>query len=173
MNPPTVCKCINLAEKFGRRFRVEHEESYFAESPEFRAAEEVSLQIIPCRRGHIYPWTGSILAAYKAAGSTARKLAKLSFVTVYVDASDGTTLLFDVAHFEEVAKLMHPRKCRRLSPEQRARLSTMGAKYRFKHGVQTRPEPRVCVPKGPAGLGPVPDAAGVSEAFPANGRHSP
>ena len=94
------------------------------------------LQIVPCRVGHICPWGGSKLAAVtNTPGPTARKLAILSGASLWQDGSDGATVLFDVALFPQVARLMHPRRCRRLSDEQRAKLIEAGAKHRFSNGA--------------------------------------
>ncbi len=147
-------ECIDLAEQFGRQFRVEYEESYFTQYGPHARVDDPWLKIIPCRAGHICPWGGSMLAAVtNKAGPIARKLAALPSVTLWQDGSDGVTILFDVSDFAAVPKLMRPRRCRRLSPERRAKLLEAGAKYRFIHGVQACPEPRCCVPTGLDGLG--------------------
>jgi hypothetical protein len=75
------------------------------------------------------------------------------------------TVLFDVTNFDQVAKLMHPRRCRQLTLDQRERLVEAGAKYRFKPGVQNAPEPRPCVPTGLDGLGTTPEVPDISGAL--------
>ena len=112
--------CTDLHERFGDRYKIEHAESYAAERPEFRSQEEVWLQIIPCRFGHVYPYGGSALAVFvdghpKLAG----RLKRQGCCRVYCDGDDGTTLLFDVADFDKVAEIMRPKKRRRMTPEQR------------------------------------------------------
>ena len=119
----TVPTCIDLAERFGRRYRVEHEESYMAQYGPRARVKDPWLQTIPCRAGHIYPWGGSTLATVtNNAGPTARKLAALPDVTTWQDGSDGMTVLFDAANFTKVAKLMRPRRKRQstLTAAQRA-----------------------------------------------------
>jgi hypothetical protein len=70
--------CIDLAEQFGQRYRVEYEESYFAQYGPRARVDDPWLKIIPCRAGHICPWGGSQLAAVtNKTGPTARKLAAL------------------------------------------------------------------------------------------------
>ena len=70
--------------------------------------------------GPYLPVGRSTLAAVtNKAGPIARKLAALPGVTLWQDGSDGVTVLFDVSDFAAVAQIMHPRRCRRLSPEQR------------------------------------------------------
>jgi hypothetical protein len=139
VDPP----CIDLAEQFGQRYRVEYEESYFAQYGPRARVDDPWLKIIPCRAGHICPWGGSKLAAAtNKPGPTARKLAALPGAILWQDGSDGATVLFDVALFPRVAKLMDPRRCRRLSPEQRAKLIEAGAKHRFSGGAGARSEGR-------------------------------
>jgi hypothetical protein len=136
--------CINLRERLGDRFKLWHEESYQAERPEFRAEEEVWLQIIPCRSGHISPWGGNLLAACLPAGSVANRVRALPFTQVVQDGSDGANIVFPVDRFEEVAELVHPRRRRRLSLEGRRKLAQAGAKTRFQHGVGSKTNGRSC-----------------------------
>jgi len=114
-------RCVNLKERFGKRFKVRREESYEAENPKYRAEEEAWLQIIPCVGGEIYPHGGDTLAAYLRPGPRAESLKRLRCVRVKTLGSDGVTVLFDVADFDQVAGIMQPRKRAQpqLSPEQR------------------------------------------------------
>jgi hypothetical protein len=135
--------CIDLAERFGQQYRVEYEEGYFAQYGPRARVNDPWLQIVPCRAGHICPWGGSKLAAVtNKPGATARKLAALPAAILWQDGSDGATVLFDVALLPQVAKLMHLRRCRRMSPEQRAKLIEAGTKHRFASGVGARPDGR-------------------------------
>jgi hypothetical protein len=144
VDPP----CIDLAERFGRRYRVEYEESYFAQYGPRARVNDPWLKIIPCRLGHLMPWGGSMLAAVtNKPGPTARKLAALPGTILWQDGSDGATILFDVALFPQVAKLMHPK--RRRKPPTEAQLAAL-AEGRRPFGripVDKRaPEGRPCVP---------------------------
>jgi hypothetical protein len=112
--------CINLRQRFGDLYKVQFEESYYAERPEFRSEEAPWLMVIPCLNGHICPWGGRLLAACtRTAGPVARRLKKLPFAQVAQDGDDGANVLFDVRHFDEVAKIMKPRRRRRLSDQQK------------------------------------------------------
>jgi hypothetical protein len=149
VDPP----CIDLSERFGQRYRVEYEESYFAQYGPRARVNDPWLKIIPCRAGHICPWggrgtrgAGRLAAVTNTPGPTARKLAALPGASLWQDGSDGATVLFDGALFSQVAKLMHPRRCRRLSDERRAKLIEAGAKHRFSNGAGARSEGRPCVP---------------------------
>lgn len=139
--------CLDIRDRFGRRFKIEYEESYRAERPEFRTAEALWLTVIPCRHGHICPWGGDNLAACtKTAGPVARRLKALPFVDVAQDGSDGVNVVFHVEHLEEVAAIMQPRRRRVLSEPARVRLAEAGARTRFGRGIQTAPNERPCVP---------------------------
>ena len=141
--------CIDLKARFGRRYRVEYEESYYAEHGAGARVDDPWLMVIPCENGHICPWGGSTLAACtKAAGSVASRLKALSFTTVAQDGSDGANVLFDVEHFDVVAKIMKPRRRRRLSPEARHAAGERLAKWRFRQAVQTPDSARTCVSEG-------------------------
>jgi len=140
--------CINLKEMFGEQFKVEYEESYYAERSR-ETVEDPWLMVLLCENGHICPWGGSNLAACtNGSGSVAKRLKALPFTTVAQDGADGANVVFDVAHFDRVAEIMKPRRRRRLSPEARQRFAEAGAKTRFGHGTQADPEARPCVPAG-------------------------
>jgi len=142
--------CINLRERFGRRYRVEYEPSYYAERGAGARADDPWPMVIPCENGHICPWGGSTLTACtKAAGSVANRLKALPFTTVAQDGSDGANVLFDVNHFDVVATIMKPRRRRRLSPEARRAAGERLAKYQFRHAVQAPDLARPCEFGGP------------------------
>ncbi len=131
--------CINLQERFGRQYKVVYEESYYAQyGPNARIADPW-LTIVPCERGHIFPWAGDKLAASTdRRGPTARKLAALDFVTVAQDGDDGITAVFSIERFADVAALMLPRRRRRLSPEARKAAGERLARFQFRPAVETR-----------------------------------
>jgi hypothetical protein len=106
-----------LAKRFGRRYRVEYEQAYLPQYGRHARVNDPWLKIIPCLAGHICPWGGSTLAAVTdRAGRAARKLANLPGVTVWQDGDDGVTVLFDVAEFSRVARILHPRRRAARSP---------------------------------------------------------
>ncbi|MFC1597104.1 hypothetical protein ACFL5Q_04080 [Planctomycetota bacterium] len=112
--------CINLNQRFGDQYRVEYEESYYAERGENGRAEDPWLMILPCHHGHICPWGDTQLAACtRRPGQIVNRLKALQFTTVAQDSEDGANVLFDVKHFDQVAEIMRPRRRRRLSPEAR------------------------------------------------------
>ena len=124
--------CINLRERFGDAYRIRHEESYAAERSEFRAAEEPWLQIIPCRHGHIYPWSDTLLAvSTNRRGPVAGRIRELPFVAVVQDGSDGINATFPVEAFDQVAAIVRPKRRRRLTPEHRAAATERLRRFQF------------------------------------------
>ena len=125
--------CLNLKELFGDRYKLEYEESYYAERPEFRRQEEPWLTQIPCQHGHIGVWGDDwLVASTNHAGRVATRLRELPFTELAMDGADGANVLFTVDHFDEVAQILKPRRRRRLSEEHKARLAASNAKYRFR-----------------------------------------
>lgn len=140
--PPS--KCVNLRQEFGEKYRVEYEEAYFAEYGANARVEDPCLMIIPCQRGHhLFPWDESTLAvSLDNAPEIARKLRDLGCKIVQ-DGDDGATLVFPIERFEEVARVVKPRRRRRLSAEQRRKNAERLAKYAFSSAGQvdqSRPE---------------------------------
>jgi hypothetical protein len=114
-------QCVNLRERFGKRYRVRHEESWHAEGRRVACPE---LMILLCKYGHVYPWGGRMLAAsVDGYPKIAGRLRRLGCVEVAQDGDFGElTVIFDVADFVKVAKVMRPRRRRQMTPEQRAEL---------------------------------------------------
>lgn len=112
--------CINLEKRFGRRYRVDHEESWYAEGRRVACPE---LMILLCKYGHIYPWGGTGLAAsVDGFPKVAGRLRRLECVEVVQDGDFGElTVTFDVDDFRKVAKVMRPRRRQQVSltPKQR------------------------------------------------------
>lgn len=141
--------CVNLKEMFGDRFKIDVDESYYAERPELRREEEPWLTHVVCQHGHIGVWGEDLLvAATNSAGSVAMRLKALPFVQVAQDGADGVNVTFPLEHFDAVAEIMKPRKRRRLSEEQRAANIERLAKYQFPSARQNAPEPRICDARG-------------------------
>jgi hypothetical protein len=102
--------CINLKERFGRRFKVVYEESYCADRGNVARAEDPWLMIVPGRYGHIFPHGGSLLAAsVDGYRKVAGKLRRLPCCRVHQDGDDGElTVVFDVDDFGKVARIIRP-----------------------------------------------------------------
>jgi hypothetical protein len=120
-------KTINLKERFGDRYRVTFEESYFAERGKEARADDPWLQILLCRHGHISPCGGNILmTSTNKHGAVANQLAALRCVQVIQDGDDGINAIFCVDDFDTVAALMKPRRRRQVSERERERLGNLG-----------------------------------------------
>lgn len=114
-----MTECINLREEFGDRFRISFDPVY---DPKGRPRDKLDpwMMQIPCRRGVIYPYGGNLLAVEIDGHSVTRKrLRRLDGIAVHQDGDDGTTFLFDVEQFEQVAELVLPKRRRQLTEAQR------------------------------------------------------
>lgn len=112
---------INLKSRFGKTHKIITEIGGDKSDP--------SAYIIPCRHGHISVHGGRMLgAATTSRGPVAKRLMALPCVTVYLDASDGVNVTFDVSAFDAVASLMGARTRRRVSEETKARLREVALK---------------------------------------------
>ena len=113
--------CIDLKATFGRRYRVGYEESYYADRGAGARLPDPWLMIMPCRYGHIYPHGGETLAVFvDDHPKLTSVLRRLPCCQVYQDGDDGTTLLFNVADFPQVAKIIRPWRRQQFTPEQLA-----------------------------------------------------
>jgi len=125
----------NLRELFGRRYRIEYDPAHAGRK------DDPWLQVIPCRRGHIYPHGGDLLGlATNGRGSTATVIAKLPGVTVLQDGNDGINAVFPLRLFPQVAKLIKPRRRRQLTVEQRQLAALRLAQHRFSPARQNTSE---------------------------------
>jgi hypothetical protein len=123
--------CIDLQERFGEKYKIGKDPSYWAEHGKGGWAHDPWLLLIPCKFGHIYPQGGTTLAASvdghcKIAGELRRLGLK-----VHQSGSDGDTLLFDVEQFKAVAKIMRPHRKPRQTEEQRAAAVERLKAYQF------------------------------------------
>jgi hypothetical protein len=135
-----MSNCINLRERYGKRYRIEFDPAHAAEHGKRSRFDDPWLQLVPCQRGHIYPHGGNMLGvATNGRGSTAVALSRLPGVTVVQDGDDGINAIFPAELLPKVAALVKPRRKRQLTPEQRERLATVGKATRLtakQHGVQ-------------------------------------
>ncbi|MEQ8667540.1 MAG: hypothetical protein RIC12_00110 [Pirellulales bacterium] len=123
---------INLRERFGQDYRIGHEESYHIDRENCTEADEVALQIMPCKYGHIFPWDSDHLAASTAKrGKIANRLRSLDCCKVEQDGDDGVNVSFRLADFDVVAEVMQPRRRRKLSPERRKAFIEAGRAQQF------------------------------------------
>lgn len=142
--------CIDLRQRFGKKYRVKYEESYYAERGDGARSDAPWLQIIPCQHGHIYPFGGEMLAASTdTRGPIAKRLVRLACTAVVQDGDDGVNASFHVDDFDQIAEIIKPRKRRRrsMSEEDKKRLAEMGRAALLKlHGKtsQSDPDGQIC-----------------------------
>jgi len=142
-------RCIDLKRHFGDQYRVEFEDSYYADHGERARTEDPWLMVVLCQNGHIYPHSHSQLgASTDRCGKTANQLKRLACTTVTQDGSDGVNVIFEVTDFEKVAEIMKPRRRRRQTPEQRQASIERLAKYRFTPARQSGFKPSGTQPAG-------------------------
>ncbi len=124
---------VNLREVFGHRFRIEMEESYFAQYGPGARTDDPHYQVIPGGRGDVYAWdTERLAASTHTSGNTATKLKGLPFVEVWQDGTDGCTVIFPVTRLNDVATLLKLRRRRCISEQERRRLAEIGRLHRFR-----------------------------------------
>lgn len=109
---------IDLEVEFGRRWRIELDESAGGRR------KDPWLLTIPCRHGHLFAAGPDLIgAATNRAGAIVRKLRAIPGVLVVADGSDGANVTFTRAALRHVARVMKPRSCRKLSPDHAAALA--------------------------------------------------
>lgn len=112
--------CINLLKLFGDQFKIVFDQAYDARHVPRDKLDPWYMQIA-CERGLVVPWGETTLAAeVEGRPITARRLAASGVCELYRNGDSGQTFLFDVADFETVAAIMHPRRRRQISLAQRA-----------------------------------------------------
>ena len=94
-------KCINLRERFGKRYRVGYEESYQAAHGDQARREDPELMVVRCRYGELFPWGGTELAASVGGHpNVAGMLRRMSCCRIVQDGDFGElTVVFDVVDF--------------------------------------------------------------------------
>lgn len=125
--------CIDLKERFGDRFRVTYEDSYYAQYGPNARTEDPWYMVIPCKWGHVYPAGPDTLAAsVDGYPRIAARLKRLRCCRVHQDGDFGElTVLFDVVDFDKVAKIIRPHRKRRWTEEQKQQARERLAKYQY------------------------------------------
>lgn len=143
-----MADCIDLKALFAHRYHTDYDESHYAERGPAARLHDPWLVTIPCRFGHIYPHGGQLLgAATNGRGPVATRLAALPCVTVIQNGDDGVNVLFDVADFAEVARVMKAHRRRRLSDDKRTEQVERLRPYQFSRathdaGAERRRDPK-------------------------------
>jgi hypothetical protein len=111
--------CLNLRERFGDEYKIGFDPVF---DPHGKQQEKIDpwVYVIPCQRGTIYPFGGSLLAVeVEGRAPTAKRIRALDCTTMIQEGEDFLAVTFDVADFDQVAKIVLPRRKRQMSKEQR------------------------------------------------------
>jgi hypothetical protein len=137
-NMATDSECLNLRKLYGDRYRIVLDP---AAEYEPSGRRDPWLFIIPCKYGEIYPHGGDLLAVMVVGVYKVPEMRKLELPS-HQNGDGEAVFLFTQNQFTQVAKVVKPRKRRRLSEKDRGRLAEMGGAHLFqskKHGVQITP----------------------------------
>ncbi len=145
--------CINLRERFGDRYKIGHDEAAVT----YAEQRDPWMQTLPCARAGltVYPAGGEDLALEcDTRPGIARRVAAIPGVRISQDGGWGgeMTFRFDVALFDQVAAIVHPRRRHQGRPmteaekaafaeRGKATLSKMRNERNASIEAQTAPEP--------------------------------
>jgi hypothetical protein len=133
-------KCVNLKERFGHRYRITFDPAY---NPKHVPRDKLDawMMLIPCRRGVIYLYGGDRLAIEVEGRAPTRNLLHgLGCTTTCQEGDNFLSVTFDVSDFDDVARVVQPRKRRRLTEQQKQEAVERLAGYQF--GSQSRTSER-------------------------------
>jgi len=123
-----ILTCINLRERFGRRYRTGFDDAA-------GNRDDPWMMTIPGRFGTIYPHGRDRLAVeVDGHPRIAKQVAAIPGIVLHQDGDDEKTFVFPVDLFDQVAAIVEPKRVKRLTDEQRARLVEAGQLYRFQAG---------------------------------------
>jgi hypothetical protein len=120
--------CINLAERFGHRYRIGWEASG-ATKRDWPRAERPWLMRLRCRAGHVAPYGGDVLQAVTDRPRLGTQLRALPFVLAARGDAE-TVVRFHVDHLSAVLAILRPYQRRRLTEARRAELGARLARVR-------------------------------------------
>lgn len=111
--------CVNLLNRFGARYKITFDPAY---DPKGRPRDKLDpwMMVIPCERGEIYPYGGNALAIdIEDRPVTAKQVGKLPSTTPHQQGDHFSCMIFNVAYFAEIAKIVKPRKRKLMSEANR------------------------------------------------------
>jgi len=121
---------IDLKALFGRRYKITLDE---AAGHEPGGKNDPWYCLIPCERGHIYPFSDRLLA-YCCCGTKIRARLRRDYPELEVRqwSDDGEAVfLFTPDALEIIAEYAKPKRRRRLSSKQREQFVAVGRRSRF------------------------------------------
>jgi hypothetical protein len=126
MSEPT---CINLEERFGRRYRIAWEAGGKTK-PLWPREEWPWLMELRCHGGKVYPWGGELLQAVTERRRSGAQLRALPCV-IHARGVDEVVIRFHVDNIEQVLAILKPYRRRQVSEAEKERLAAMGESFRF------------------------------------------
>jgi len=124
---PWVRPCVNLKVRFGDKYHIGFD------MVARKGTNDPWMFTIPCKYGEVYPQGGERLA-FHCRGTIMRGTIKRKFPNFEVRnwTDDGEAILvFFSDQFGDLAKVIKPKRKRRLSEEEKQRLAKVGLKSRF------------------------------------------
>ncbi len=122
--------CIDLAERFGRRYRI----GYEAQAADWPPADRPWLARIACRYGHVGVQGGERLHAFTDRPVIGARLRQLAFVE-HAQGDAEVRVVFHVDHLAEVLAILKPYRRRQLTAEQRVAKAAILARARSQRGA--------------------------------------
>jgi hypothetical protein len=107
--------CINLLEMFGHKYQVDRSGK----------KSDPWLQIIPAKYGEFYPHSLDLIGFASNSRKIGLRVAKIPGVVILQEAEDGLNVGVDAALFPAVAKIVKPRRRRKVTDKERDRLAKM------------------------------------------------
>jgi len=121
--------CINLQERFGRRYRIGWEAGGKTRS-QWPPEDWPWLMEIKCRYGTVSPFGGEILQAMTDKPRIGTQLRKLPCV-LHARGADEVVIRFHVDHIGQVLALLKPYRRRQASEAERERLARLSHRHGF------------------------------------------
>jgi len=121
--------CIDLQQRFGRRYRIGFEADG-ATKAQWPREEWPWLMELRCHRGKVYPHGGELLQAYTDRRAIGRMLRALPCV-LHAKGDDETVIRFHVDHIDAVLAILKPYRRRQLSEAQKKQQAERLAAFRF------------------------------------------
>jgi hypothetical protein len=128
-------KPIDLWDLYGHRCRIQRDPAALHEKG---GRKDPWLYIIPSRKGHIFPHSDTKLALW---WESAKYLDRICpHLELYQDGEDEKVYLFEPQHFDQVAKMVKPRKRRtgrKLTEDEKQAAALRLKPHRFLRKCQT------------------------------------
>jgi len=125
-------KQLNLKELFEKRFKIAIDESAFQLG---ESKDNPWYFQVPCKYGHIYPYSDKVLGFYCESGNIRKRLNREHPGIEIINWSDDgeAVFLFTPDQFDLIAKYAKPKRKKRLSQDHRRKLTSAGTDALKRH----------------------------------------